>query len=188
MNKWVPVVYLGALVFPLMCFSTNDSTFVKKKKYTPQVAEPVYEPPALVKKVEDPLAEPLPINPKQAQHSEENDYKEILSLIENQISALQTSQIPKAYNDYMSSSFKKEASPEQFAYFVKGYPGFSNTKNAYFGNIVHKTPDIYSIQGTLISTSGDTLQVEYYLSREDQSWRIIGIKILSSDVKSGPSP
>ncbi len=117
--------------------------------------------------------------PPAPQKPVEDSYKEILSLIENQLTALQGNQIAKAYKDYTSDQFKQVTSEEEFKYFVNGYPGFSQNKNAFFGNIEKKPQGVSSIQGTLISANGETMNVEYDLIKENGIMKIIGIRVFT---------
>lgn len=107
----------------------------------------------------------------------DDGHQEILSTIENLLTALQENQISQAYNTYMSEKFKQNTTMAEFKYFVEGYPGFSKNKNAFFGNIEKKPQNVSSVQGTLIATTAETLRVEFDFIKESGFWKIIGIKV-----------
>lgn len=143
------------------------------KNPTPPVTKP--RPAPTQAPQPEPIQEPHPPAPSQ---DISLDHKAILSQIENLITAIQANQIQKAYNEYTSDQFKKVSSIEDFDNFVKGYPELSSSKNAFFGYIRNKPLGVSFIEGTLISTTGESVSMEFDLIKENEQWKIIGIKVL----------
>jgi hypothetical protein len=160
MHKLSFALCFGVLFYPMGCFS----------------APPVSTP-------QNRAAESFPEAPQRPMTDQTH---EILSLIENQMADIQSHQIEQAYERYTSNQFKIATSLEEFTYFINGYPEFSKNKNAFFGNIEPKPEGVFSIQGTLISTTGDSMNVEYDLVKEEGSWKIIGIKVFPIKKKLNP--
>lgn len=115
--------------------------------------------------------------PPQKPEPTARDSSEILSAIENLLNAIQNKQYDIAYNSYTSLKFKKTASLEEFKFFITGYPIFTNNKNAIFGNLEFKN-QVAVMQGTLTSTDGQILRVEFFFIKENSLWKIIGIELI----------
>lgn len=113
---------------------------------------------------------PLQITPK--------DSEEILKLIENQMASIQAGDFVQAYNNYTSGQFREVTGLQDFSNFVKYYTVFSRNKNAFFGNLEFKNRSIATLQGTLTSTDGMNMKVEYDFIKEGTQWKIIGIELL----------
>lgn len=105
------------------------------------------------------------------------DSQEILSLIENQLAAIHANDLFKAYANFTAAKFQETTTFDEFKYFVESFPVFSNNKNALFGNVDYKK-GVASIQGTLTSTTGESLRVEFNFVKEGPQWKIIGVKLL----------
>jgi hypothetical protein len=173
-------------------FVNNPSINVQPPQYPPQTQpyppqqvpypdnnEPPIEEPHLPRRLRhDGL--PCQPTPEEAQ--------EILSLIENQLNALIHGDIQQAYFAYTSEPFRHKTSFEDFQFFVESYSVFTRNKNAFFGNIEFKLNNIVSLQGTLSSTEGEVLRIEYNLFREGSLWKIIGIQLFRTAIPLDGGP
>lgn len=112
--------------------------------------------------------------------------KEVLTTIENQLTAIENKDYKTAYENYTTYQFQSKTSLEEFSFFVTSYPPFIANKNALFGNIESKN-GVTSIQGTLTGTDGKTVQLEYFLAKEGSLWKVMGIKIIKPEPMSNLS-
>lgn len=115
-----------------------------------------------------------------ASNSDALDPHALLEIIEGQLSALRTGDIPKAYNEFTSIEFRKITSQQQFAQFVKTFPVLSTNRSVKF-NSVNFEKSIATFEGTLISQNGETLEAEYDLIQEKGKWRILGIQLFNPE-------
>ena|ERR1700733_13691756 len=118
--------------------------------------------------------------PPQWQPFYPQDSQRILMIIENLLNALQSKEFTKAYQLFTTRNFREQTSEQDFTFFVSSYPIMMNAKNAFFGNLESVDPKmgIVRIQGSLSSTEGNNLRLEFYLQRLGDDWRIEGIQVL----------
>ena len=127
---------------------------------------------------------PLPAPEKNyPQKPTANDTQAVLTLIENQMNAIQSNNIAAAYDTYTTIAFRNNTSLEEFKYFISSYPVFIKNRNSYFGGIKFQE-DNAIINGTLTATDGTTAIVEYYLNKENGLWKILGIEVKRPSVTS----
>lgn len=103
------------------------------------------------------------------------DSNEILALIENQLSALENGDYKLAYSKYTATPFQEVTTYDDFVYFVQSYPAIGKNKSAIFGN-VQLFDNVASIEGSLSSLDGKTSRVVFFLIKENNNWKIIGIE------------
>jgi hypothetical protein len=103
------------------------------------------------------------------------DSREILSNIENQLSALEKGNFKEAYDRYTSIPLRQITTLEQFTEFVKTHPALEKNKSAIFGNVEIKD-NVASIEGTLTSLDGKSMRFVYFFIKENSDWKIIGIE------------
>ncbi len=108
------------------------------------------------------------------------DAQEILSVIENQLNAVQHEEYARAYNAYTAEQFREKTSLDNFIFFITSYPVFLKNKNAMFAGLEFKN-NIASLEGILTSTDNRELKVDYFLTKAEGSWKIIGIKITKGE-------
>lgn len=108
---------------------------------------------------------------------------QLLGVIEDQLTAVRSGDINKAYSEYTSSEFKKITSPQQFKQFISGFTVFSDNKSFQY-NSINFEKSIATFEGALISKSGDTLQAEYDLVQENGKWKILGIQLFKPETTS----
>lgn len=137
------------------------------QSYTPPPS-PVYTPPS-----GQPPFGNLSENPAQIPHS---DAQEILVLIEEQLAAIQAHDINRAYFLYTSDIFKQHTPFDEFQYFVENYSIFTHNKNALFG-IPEFVRNGAVIKGTLTALDGKVYRAEYHFVKENNQWKIKGIKL-----------
>lgn len=114
------------------------------------------------------------------------DTKQLIQVIEDQLALLRQGSIERAYQEYTSSEFRKATLFDQFKKFVTNYPVFSKNQSFQF-HAMNFQAHVATVQGALISKSGDILQAEYDLIKEDGKWKILGIEIYkpaASEIKS----
>lgn len=104
----------------------------------------------------------------------------LLTIIEEQLTALRAGNISKAYTEYTSSEFKKITTIDQFKRFVGNFSVLSQNKSFQF-NSVNFEKSIATFEGTLISKEGDSLQAEYDLVQEQGKWKILGIQLFKPE-------
>lgn len=196
---------MGQSLSPSIYPTTPTQTLPGQSAQPAQTTPP--KTPAPPKKAEAPKPKPKPKEENKAHKPPEtfyynseaykihpqpttDDSSEVLSLIENQVTSIQSHNLPKAYFDYTSPEFQKATSLEEFKYFIDSFPVLSKNKNAIFGNLIFKRPGIGSIQGTMTSTTGESLKIEYDLIKEGHQWKILGIQIFRPNVQieQGPMP
>lgn len=139
----------------------------------PQLQKPVYREPL----------PPKPIVREQPPRPVRDDTRLILTLIENQISAIQSNNLAAAYDSYTAIAFRNKTSLDEFKFFITSYPVFHRNKNAYFG-CAEFAEDHAEIGGTLTDTEGKSAKVDYFLTNENGEWKILGIQI----DKTAPPP
>lgn len=103
------------------------------------------------------------------------DSREILSHIENQLSALEKGNFKEAYDRYTSAPLRQITTLEQFTEFVKAHPALEKNKSAIFGNVEIKD-NVASIEGTLTSLDGKSMRFVYFFIKENSDWKLIGIE------------
>lgn len=106
------------------------------------------------------------------------DAKQIFSVIENQLNAIQARDYMTAYHSYVSEEFKRTTPLDEFIFFVSSYTFFTNNKNSLFRHLRLEN-NIATLEGTMTSATGEENDVQYFFVKEGELWKIIGIKILN---------
>lgn len=104
-----------------------------------------------------------------------SSYKALTEPVYAQLATIKEGNIEKAYNDYVSDSFKKNTSFEEFKTFVTKYSAIAKNKKASFTTWKVEGKKGY-LQGTLTGEDGSTLLIEYELIKENGQWKILTIK------------
>lgn len=179
---------------------TSSSAFTPSTKTSPSSSTPVTPAPTtpkpssslteLKEKLRAPRQHPArpntPLPPEPVGHPEpfitRGDAKEIFSVIENQLNAIQHNDFATAYYNYTAEPFKKTTALDEFTFFMSSYPVFTNNKNSIFSSL--KLDDnIAHLEGTLTSVGGEVQKVKYFFIQENGLWKIIGIKLLPPDTQ-----
>ncbi len=96
----------------------------------------------------------------------------------DQLNAIKTGDVNKAYYAYTSKAFQKDTSLNDFKQFVNHYEALKNNKAVSF-----KERNIMDgqgfLKGTLESDDGVVTPIEYYLIKENNTWKIIQIQVPS---------
>jgi TM2 domain-containing membrane protein YozV len=96
----------------------------------------------------------------------------------DQLNAIKSGDMNKAYYSYTSKAFQKETSLQDFKQFINHYESLKNNKDARFKE--RNMMDGQGVlKGTLESDDGVIIPIEYYLIKEDNVWKIIQIQIPS---------
>lgn len=98
----------------------------------------------------------------------------ITATVYHQLKAVRAGNIIQAYS-FTSQDFRSATSLKEFEAFVNHYPSLKNNKSI---TIVRKEikNDTGIIRGTLHSTDGSSISIEYLLIKEDGEWKILGIQ------------
>lgn len=99
----------------------------------------------------------------------------VTDTVKAQLAAMRSGDIEKAY-EYTSLDFKRETSYEVFKEFVDQIPALNDNVSSTFTTREIKNNQAF-LQGTVTSEDGSVTPIEYLLIYEDNSWKILGIKI-----------
>ena len=95
--------------------------------------------------------------------------------LDRHLDALAKGDLEAAYAE-TSVAFRDNTSPEQFAAFVRGNPSLSRITGHSFGERSWEN-NIGSVKGTLKTSDGGVVPVEFRLVKENDQWKILGIKL-----------
>lgn len=109
--------------------------------------------------------------------------EDLMNVASNQLEAIKKNEIEKAYKDFTTLSFREATPLSDFQKFINTYKVFSQNKSAYFYKLSFNN-NIAILNAELSSTSGEKREVEYYLAREDNAWKILQIHILEKGHES----
>ncbi|KTC91219.1 DUF4864 domain-containing protein [Fluoribacter dumoffii] len=98
--------------------------------------------------------------------------------INNQLKALKTGNIEKAYS-YTSKDFQKATSLGDFNKFLNQYPSLKSNESTFF-NIRSIENNLGFVKGTLTAKDGAKTPIEYRLIWENGGWKILNIKVSST--------
>jgi hypothetical protein len=103
------------------------------------------------------------------------DVKELLSVVENELNALRSGDLRRAYFDYLSDQLKAENTLEVFETFVKKYPIFFNFDSI---NILEPFIEENIARVTVeLKRAGNSSEIEYILEMESEGWKIAGMHV-----------
>ena len=108
--------------------------------------------------------------------------RDLVQTVYNQLSAIQTDDIQKAYS-YTSKDFQAATSFEEFKKFIEQYPALGNNRHVFF-NYREISGNTGTIKGTLESKDGVATEVEYRLIKEKDAWKILSIKAESAGLEA----
>lgn len=108
--------------------------------------------------------------------------KALITVANNQLTALQTGQMDQAYS-YTSKDYQKYISIENFRKYVDQSSALKNNQSSNFDNpqIVNNKG---SLSGTLTEKDGTTTRVVYQLIKEQGQWKISYITIIPISPKA----
>ncbi len=107
----------------------------------------------------------------------------LLDVIDEQLNALRSNEIEKAYRDYSSSEFLQKTSLDDFKKQIVQFTPFSKNKLFQFQSF-YTEDNIATFGGDLLSTDGDSVRVEYDLVMEGGKWKIYGIQIYQNSLST----
>ncbi|MEZ5840062.1 MAG: DUF4864 domain-containing protein [Hyphomicrobiales bacterium] len=99
----------------------------------------------------------------------------LIEPIDRQIAALKAGDVPAAYAE-TSMAFQKATSAEDFAAFVSANPILSEITDHTFTERSFEN-DLGTVRGTLKTSDGGALPVEYKLIKENGAWKILAISL-----------
>lgn len=100
----------------------------------------------------------------------------IKEVIMGQLSALKEHDYKKAYEAFTSKDFRKETSEEEFKNFLKRNPVFLTFKTIKLPKFMVDN-NVVTLSGTFVSDDNQEFDIEYDLIEEDNTWKIIGLRI-----------
>jgi len=121
---------------------------------------------------------PSDTSPRWAIFPPQIDENLLKNVIEDQMEALRAGDISRAYYIYTSSEFKTSSSLEDFSSFVNRYAVIAKNKTVDVTSTSRKENAVI-FRGTLTSTDGQKLDVEYDLVKENDEWKIQGMQLFS---------
>jgi hypothetical protein len=100
--------------------------------------------------------------------------------IYNQLDAIKQGDMVKAYS-YTSESFQKATSLSEFKHIVTSFPAiYDNKERSFYERAV--TNNIGTVKGTLTSSKGGSIHIEYQLIKENGEWKINYFEIPSAGI------
>ena len=104
---------------------------------------------------------------------------DLIDPIERQIAALKAGDIDSAYSQ-TSIAFRDATSKEQLSAFVKSNPILLNTAEYNFSERSFEN-NLGTVKGTLTSTDGGVIPIEYRLVKENDEWKILALKFTGAN-------
>lgn len=113
----------------------------------------------------------------------EFDKSFLVKVIDDQLDKIRDNDLRSAYEKYTSEEFREATSFEIFSRFISQNSIYSNNLSGEFKDLSFDN-NVATIKGLLQSSKGEQGIVEYDLIKEKDSWKILGIKILSTQKES----
>ena len=104
---------------------------------------------------------------------------ELLTVIEDQLTAIKKNDLSKAYYAFVASDFEENTPFEDFKAFIEEYPIFTQeTKLTVGESVVEGNVRVLRLS---MESPSETTEVVYRLIQEEGKWRIWGIQVLASE-------
>ncbi|MEM1282829.1 MAG: DUF4864 domain-containing protein [Chlamydiota bacterium] len=105
------------------------------------------------------------------------DTSKFLQAIDDHVLSLREKNIPKAYYKYTTNEFQENTSLEEFTALVNRYaPLFDNQSIKLSAMQFYE--EVAQYTGVITAASGESLTVEYQLTKSDREWKILGLKLM----------
>lgn len=104
------------------------------------------------------------------------DSKKLFDIFQKQLKEIREGNIAQAYREFTSKEFQQATSLEDFQSFIKNFNVLTNNKSLKIHALFFEN-NTGTIQGVLISESGESLNVDYDVIEENGQWRIMGIQL-----------
>ena len=105
------------------------------------------------------------------------DVKPLKQVISDQLAAIRSGDIRKAYDQYTSKDFKKFSPFTEFEGFVKGQTGYFDNTSVDIGDLEFDN-NIATFQVVLGAPSGKKVKVGYDLVFEDNAWKVVHLDVI----------
>lgn len=102
--------------------------------------------------------------------------------IEEQLKALQEGNIPRAYQNYTSETFRRATSLDAFRHYISDFPILIQKVELEFTDPAFDKGT--SLLEARLNTDTSTTVIEYTLGIEDDEWKIWGMKVLKQLAKA----
>lgn len=103
--------------------------------------------------------------------------RDIITVIQNFLKALQEKDFKKAYDEYLSKGFKSTNPFNTYEEFFKKHPEFIKSTSSNFDKLIFNN-NIATFSGHLILTDEMIMPVEFDLIQEEGGWKILYISAL----------
>lgn len=114
---------------------------------------------------------------------EDFDTSFLTDIIKEQLQKIKSKDYYNAYNDYTSEQFRESTSFDQFVKFLTQNSAFTENNSAKYGELTLNN-NIAIITGVLTGPNNESITVEYNLIKENDEWKILGIKIITTESPS----
>lgn len=118
----------------------------------------------------------LLLNEMSAQQAKEQQ-EEITQLLKDQLSAIQSGDLSKAYYAFTSHGFQEASSFDDFKKFLDGHPIFAKSKDITVKN-VENGAEISKVLATI--QNGKEEELEYRVVQENQKWKILSLQLVNT--------
>jgi len=105
-------------------------------------------------------------------------FQTIHEMIKSQLDLIKQGNVGQAYNRYVSDEFRKATDLDEFETFVKNYPELKSYKEIKFDK--EEEDKGLVMQKLFLVTDNGKSEVNYWLVKTGNEWKIWGINILSS--------
>lgn len=95
---------------------------------------------------------------------------------QDQLDAIKTNQMTKAYYGYTSKDFQSSTSLDSFRKYVKAHPVLIHNAEAIF-HTRSFDDNIGILEGMLTAKNGSTIPVRYQLVKEDNQWKVLNMEL-----------
>jgi len=106
----------------------------------------------------------------------------LFDVIRKQLKKINEKDLIGAYQEYSSVDFKASTPFDAFADFINTNPIFKDHESAQFKDLSFNN-NIATIQSNITGKDGTISVIEYDLVKEEDQWKILGIKILNANNK-----
>lgn len=105
------------------------------------------------------------------------DTVKFLQTVDDHILSLREKNIPKAYYKYTNSEFQRNTSLEDFTEIVSRHSPLFDNQSIILSSLQFYE-EVGQYTGVITSKNGETLMIEYELTRSDKEWKILGFKLM----------
>lgn len=109
------------------------------------------------------------------------DVPPLLEIIDEMLKALRNGETEEAYNEYTSEAFRKATPLDVFIQIIKNNDVYSLNKYFQYHSFYFEN-GMAVFQGLLVSKTGNAVQVEFDLVKEEDKWKIFGMQLFKQEM------